>query len=792
MSETLPDGKEMQSDMTQNCRYIILSILALMMTSIYSLISAQILTGKVVDENGHPLSYASVMLQSADSTYIIGTPAGEDGVFTIEYHPEAVEMVVSYITYRTCHFTLSGIESYDFGSIKMEPDAEMLARSVVTAVIPKTIIKDDAFVTQIENSVLAEAGSANDVLKKLPGVTSKDGALEVFGKGAPVIYVNGRMVRDNAELELLNSNEIKSVDVVQNPGARYDATVRAVIRIKTIRKQGEGFGFDLRSSWMQSENTDLVETANINYRYKGLDVFGTLNYTRSVYFQESDITQALHSANPLVLQQESYFSGREQDLTAVLGLNYQFNENHSIGVRYNPYLDLESYMHIDSKATAMIGDVLDDKTHTTSNGNSSVLPTHRMNLYYNGTVGRLNIDFNADMVDSRSSESTIYDEMSELQDNRVVTTLSEDRDRLYASKLVLTYPLFGGSLVAGTEYTYTSRRDDYINDEGFIPNSFTKIQEDNTNVFLEYSYPFRFGSLNAGVRYEHLAFNYFENDVLQQDQSRRFDNFYPNASFNAMFGKFMFQLSYAAKTMRPSYSQLSNAIMYIDRYSYTRGNPYLLPEIYHDMSFAAVWNFLQFSASYQIIQRAIMHLGDHQENNENGIALYYTNFERNIPTCHFMLSATPTISFWYPRVAIGIQKQWLSIDYLGEEKDLSKPVLFAVAGSSFKIPKGFMLDFDYSFTSKGNMRVYEIPAARHKFDIALRKSFLKDALSLELKGTDLFRTKSFTSIYRGPYMIVQSNLTDSRQVVLTLRYKFNSAKSKYKGTGAGEQQKNRF
>lgn len=763
-----------------------------MMTSIYSLISAQILTGKVVDENDQPLSYANVMLQRADSTYIIGTPAGEDGVFILEYHPEAVEMVVSYITYRTCHFTLSGIESYDFGSIKMEPDAEMLARSVVTAVIPKTIIKDDAFVTQIENSVLAEAGSANDVLKKLPGVTSKDGALEVFGKGAPVIYVNGRMVRDNAELELLNSNEIKSVDVVQNPGARYDATVRAVIRIKTIRKQGEGFGFDLRSSWMQSENTDLVETANINYRYEGLDVFGTMNYTRSVYFQESDITQALHSANPLVLQQESYFSGREQDLTAVLGLNYQFNENHSIGVRYNPYLDLESYMHIDSKATAMIGDVIDDKTHTTSNGNSSVLPTHRMNLYYNGTVGRLNIDFNADMVDSRSSESTIYDEMSELQDNRVVTTLSEDRDRLYASKLVLTYPLFGGSLVAGTEYTYTSRRDDYINDEGFIPNSFTKIQEDNTNVFLEYSYPFRFGSLNAGVRYEHLAFNYFENDVLQQDQSRRFDNFYPNASFNAMFGKFMFQLSYATKTMRPSYSQLSNAIMYIDRYSYTRGNPYLLPEIYHDMSFAAVWNFLQFSASYQIIQRAIMHLGDHQENNENGIALYYTNFERNIPTCHVMLSATPTISFWYPRVAIGIQKQWLSIDYLGEEKDLSKPILFAVAGSSFKIPKGFMLDFDYSFTSKGNMRVYEIPAARHQFDIALRKSFLKDALSLELKGTDLFRIKSFTSIYRGPYMIVQSNLTDSRQVVLTLRYKFNSTKSKYKGTGAGEQQKNRF
>ena len=123
----------------------------------------------------------------------------------------------------------------------------------------------------------------------------------------------------------------------------------------------------------------------------------------------------------------------------------------------------------------------------------------------------------------------------------------------------------------------------------------------------------------------------------------------------------------------------------------------------------------------------------------------------------------------------------------------SKPIKYKlVEVKKAKTVEINMFDFDYSFTSKGNMRVYEIPAARHKFDISLRKSFLKDALSLELKGTDLFRTKSFTSIYRGPYMIVQSNLTDSRQVVLTLRYKFNSAKSKYKGTGAGEQQKNRF
>lgn len=48
--------------------------------------------------------------------------------------------------------------------------------------------------------VLAEAGSANDVLKMLPGVIQKNDGIEVFGKGAPVIYINGRLVRDNSDL----------------------------------------------------------------------------------------------------------------------------------------------------------------------------------------------------------------------------------------------------------------------------------------------------------------------------------------------------------------------------------------------------------------------------------------------------------------------------------------------------------------------------------------------------------------------------------------------------------------
>ena len=771
-------------------RLLIAGVLTVLLSTFFLNASAQSFTGKVVDENDEPLAYANVVLHNEDSTYIAGTVTDTCGVFTLHSDPDASILQVSFISYRTQYLA---IKDNDFGIIKMEPDAEILGKAVVRAILPKTKIVGDAFVTNIENSVLAEAGSANDVLKMLPGVIQKNDGIEVFGKGAPVIYINGRLVRDNSELELLNSSDIMSVDVVQNPGARYDATVKAVIRIKTIKREGDGFGFNLRSTWYQSENTDLYETLNMNYRRKGFDIFGTLSFNQSEYYQDAEITQSLHSSSPLILKQEMYSSGKDNGLTTALGFNYQISENHSIGLQYRPYMDLLTASNNDTYTMATIGGILDDNTHTLSQGEGDITPTHYVNMYYNGTVGKLNIDFNADFHDSRNIERQKYDELSEMQDNRVVNTVSDTRNRLYASKLILTYPLFGGSLTAGTEYTYTHRDDEYMNAEGYVPDAFTTIQEDNANAFVEYMYPLKFGSISAGVRYEYLSFNYYENDILQEDQSRTYSNFYPNASFNAQAGKFQFQLSYAVKTSRPSYRNLTNAIQYIDRYSYTKGNPYLVPEINHDLSFAAVWKFLQFSASYQVEQRKILHWGTAPDDMQNIIMLYYTNFDRNIPKIQAVLSASPTIAFWYPRLNVGIQKQWLEIEYLGKAADPGKPIPFVGFGNTFKIPKGFMATLDYNYTGKGNQYIYELMKPTHQLDISLRKSFLNDALSIEVKGVDLLKGRSeIIRMISDMYELNQKNAFDSREFVLTIRYKFNSAKSKYKGTGAGEQQKSRM
>ena len=749
--------------------------------------NAQSITGKVVDETDTPLAYANVILQKSDSTYIAGAVADTAGRFALAAHPEAAWVQVTFIGYETQYRSLNDIEL-----IKLTPDTEVLGKAVVKAVLPKTEIHGDALVTKIENSVLAESGSATDVLERLPGVTLKDEAFEVFGKGTPLIFVNGRQVRDNAELEQLNSSEIKSVEVVMNPGSRYDASVRSVIRIQTLRKQGEGFGFDLRSTTYQCENTDLIETVNMNYRYKGFDVFGSLNYTRSDWFQKAIIKETLQGSQMLKVDQDALFTGLSNNLSTTLGLNYQFNENHSIGLRYRPDYLISSKNGNHVLADVTLDGIIDDVNETIAEGYADPKVDHQMNFYYNGTAGKLNIDFNADILSGKYTELKRFDELSEIQEDRTLNTSNHITNRLYASKLIFSYPIGKGSLSAGTEYTYTYRTDDYLNPEGYVESSNTTIQEDNVNVFLDFAYPFSFGSVSAGLRYEHMAFNYYQDNAFQTDRSRKYDNVYPNISFNAQAGELQFMLSYSVKTQRPTYHQLRNSVVYMNKYSVDVGNPYLLPETIHDLSFMTAWKYIQLGGSFQHTGNAILQQGFAAEGNDKLILSKTFNLEQGIPTLVAFVSANPTISFWSPRLGASIEKQWLTLRYDSFEVNCNKPTVQFEFGNTFSLGKEFTLNADYTYISCGFWRDFKIVAPSHKVDVSVSKSFLKDALTVELRGHDLLQAKDDYFTQTNVFSILQYNIRDTRKVSLTVRYRFNSARSKYKGTGAGNLQKSRL
>ena len=766
-------------------------MMAALMGCFTSSIQAQQISGKVVDSEDTPVAYANVVMHTADSAYVVGTVTDETGRFALTGKGNGALLHVSYIGYKPLWHRLDGKTE---AQLCLTPDNQLLNEVVVKGTLPKTQIKGDAMVTSVENSVLATLGSANDVLGKIPGVIKKGDAIEVLGKGSPIVYINGRLVRDDSELELLNSDEIKHVEVISNPGARYDATVSAVIRIQTIRKQGDGFGFNVRSSVFQSDyNTDLIDQLSFNYRHGNLDVFGNLDYRLMNDIQEGELTQSLQSVRLLELNNILTATTHSQVLLPTLGANYQFNDNHSMGVKYTGKALTDYRGTTDVHSIATFDGVLDDDLRTQSTMLYDDYANHQVNAYYNGTAGKLNIDFNADWLMQDEDGHDMYDENSTNDEDRIVNSYSNTRNRMGAGKLVLTYPVLGGSLSAGSEYTYTYRKDTYLNPENYLPSANSLIREQNATAFAEYSHALPFGSISAGVRYEHVAFKYFVDKRIQLDQSRVYDNFFPNASLTALLGPVQAQLSYAVKTQRPSYHQLRNSVTYIDRYSLDKGNPTLRQQITHNLSLSGAWQFLQLSASYSLLKDAFVQWGTAQPENPDAMMLTAINYAKPIPQMSAYLVASPKIGCWMPSLTVGLQKQWFDMDFRGETISMNKPIWVGYLTNIIQLPKNYMIQLDMSYQGKGHTLVYETLSHNYALGLSVRKSFLNDALTIELEGTDLLDSqRAGVRLRSGDYSIVQYNHFDTRQAALTVRYKFNTTKSKYKGTGAGESAKSRM
>lgn len=669
----------------------------------------------------------------------------------------------------------------------------MLGEVMVKGNLPVTRMKGDAMVTSVENSVLSKVGSANDVLNKIPGITKKQDAYEVFGKGTPLIYINGRKLRDLSELEQLNSDEIKNVEVIRNPGSRYDATVKAVIRIQTVKRQGDGFGFSLRSSYYQSENTDWIEQANLNYRHRNLDIFGSVYFSDMRYRQDYTVVLKKKGTQEWVHDMNSSNKSQSKILKGDIGLNYQINDKHTLGIKYQPNKQLSEVGYRETYTQVTTDGRLYDNIYSTGDNSSDYDWGHEVNAYYNGTVGSVNIDLNLDYFQNGNRDYSTVKELSENYEDRDVHSVGDVKNRLAAGKLVVSFPIGKGIFSVGSEVTYTHRNDDYLNNENYVPDSYSKLEETNTAAFAEYNRSFSWGDWSLGMRYEHDKFDYFENDRYMDDQSRTFDNVFPNLSFSTKIGGIQTQLSYTAKTVRPSYQQLSNNVSYSDRFTLQKGSPALRPTLIHDLSLSAVWKWIQLSMSYSRTKDWILYWGNLITEDGLQTMLSYRNWDKSIPAFSALLSLTPTVGCWSPMIGLGMKKQWMTVESFGKPFKMEKPVFIASFNNIIKLPQGFMIGLDARIQSKGAYQnvYWEHPTG--SVDISVRKSFLKDALSVELRGTDLLDTdRDFSHLYSGDYNIYQKNHYDRREFSVTVRYKFNATKSKYKGTGAGDSQKSRM
>ena len=762
-----------------------------------------VLRGSVADAAGAPAGFATVYLSKPDGALVVGTSADADGRFELKAAQGDYILTAALVGYldATQAVKLAGNEM-ELPPIRLAEDTQMLGEAVIQAVMPKTQITGEGLATSVRGSVLENAGTARDVLAKVPGLMKGKDGVEVIGKGTPVFYINGRRMTDANELDRLQSHEIQSVEVISNPGAQYDASVRAVVRIRTIKRKGEGFGFDATLTDQQSlkikDFNDPSLAVNANYRTGGVDIFGGVNVRRQTNRQDSDLIQ--ETINSSTFKQDEFLVAdvEERELTFTGGVNWQIADNHSVGVKMDwyrlPYLN----EHVLMEGDLFLDNALLDHLKTeTDGGRGDRMPySFGTNAYYNGQVGKLGIDLNLDYYGMGSGHWQRSLENSTVEDANVKTE-AMTASKLYAGKLVLSYPVWQGQLQVGTEETFSRLSDDYRISGAAIPASSNRVREDNAAVFVNYAFYLpKVGQISAGLRYEHV--NYAFDDLLGDGSfPRKYDNVFPSFSYGNAFGPVQVMASYSARTARPNFSQLSSAIMYDNRYTLQSGNAVLQPQVIRAFNLTGVWSFLTFVANYDRTDQPIITWANLY--NDEGVILLKPH---NLDTPHRQLTAIlvaqPTIGVWTPNYTLGVQQSWLNVnvdDHVGK-RTLSfndKPIWIAQLNNTFRFKGGWQFEFGGEWHSPGYTQ--NLMVTNHYLDIsaAIQKSLLNDSLIIRLSAMDLAGL-GYNNIHSDltHYRLTQSVKLDSQRVILSIRYRFNTAESKYKGTGAGKDAKDRM
>ena len=174
--------------------------------------TAQVKTGRVVDEQLNPVPLANVVLVNrSDSVYIGGVVTKDDGSFVLHTNGSNGLLKVSMLGYST---KFVDAEQDCIGDIQIVPNSNRLGEIVVNGNRPVMKMINGGMIFDVRHSILSQAGTAIDVLSELPRVNvSSDGVVDVFGKGMPEIYINNRKVRNKEELLQLVSSDIKSIDL---------------------------------------------------------------------------------------------------------------------------------------------------------------------------------------------------------------------------------------------------------------------------------------------------------------------------------------------------------------------------------------------------------------------------------------------------------------------------------------------------------------------------------------------------------------------------------------------------
>lgn len=643
-------------------------------------------------------------------------------------------------------------------------------------------------VSMVGNPV-AKLGSASEALRQLPMIDTSKEDIEVLGHGSPQIYIDNKLVRNTSELSMLPAENIRDVEILTNPSSKYGTDVPSVILIRT-KKQNEGFHAVAAGNATMSEVLSAAGDVNLNYHTEsGFTIFSDFSYATSAYKQKRYYGEEFHIPGMpdevFHTQTHSRARSRSRSLSADGGVNYDFSK-HSAGIKYSFYRTPEShYTDIANTETNARNDVSAITSCTDLNSQSAM---HHVNMFGDFTLPlAIGLRIDADYVNSSKKSVSAVDEN---ESSEWIRNSNRTVSELWAAKLTLTRKFRYIEFETGTDISHTSNNQHFTSTASGN-SSFLKPGEDDVRqnlyaVFGSFDWtPDRKWNVYGGIRWESTDSKYRHDNTLNPELSRTYGNILPNlgVSFNSGIHSTIF---YRASVYRPGYQSLDNNYIYVTPTLWETGNPELRTTLVHRIGLNLSYRKFTLQSSFRINER-------------NSSAVYYYDSEKgisltkpiNLP-CYksFQIVAVQQLDFgfWHPTLQGVFYAQ--DLKYGIPQRKYNKPLYTLSMNNRFDIPGGIYAYLNIFGMGTGNQDVV-YSHGTWQTSITINKSW--NYYTFTLSANDLFGTWSQPFDTRTNTVDYSSNRKGgSRYLSLSIRYSLNTAKGKYKGKTARQDEIDRL
>lgn len=753
-------------------------------------------TGKVVDEQNQIVPYANILLLRAiDSTFVQGTSANDEGFFElVEVAPDLYLLQASYVGRGSEPRALDITTDVSLGALIIPLSDNELEEVVVTAQRPKLQRLPDRLVFSVENTVVSQ-GTSWDILKNTPGVIVNQDQLLIRGQNATV-YLNDRKVQLSGQevqdlLQGLSGTNIKSVEVIANPPASYDAEGGPILNIVTSKNIVPGYKGSVNGTFTQAVFPKFSMGTSHYYKTDKLNLFA--NYTIN---PQKEINKTNKGIN-FIDSSDAVFSvwdtdydqtNRSQSQNASFILDYTFDAQNSLNVTSNLLFNLdqeqETVLNTDmGNAQAQL-----DSTFATRNGSNLDNTNLAFDLTYvhklkkEGAQIRANghyTYFNGEMFQRLST--SYFDANGSFLRDFGFDTDSDQEIKIFTGQLDYSTPIGSMSFESGAKLSSITSENtmDFFNFNG-SSNTVDASQSDryiyDEDVYAAYMSlvkNWEKWSMKLGVRGELTK---AKGNSITLGETNTQDFFEPFPSVYLLYSpsdKHSFAFDYGRNINRPKYNDLNPFRFFYNENDFEEGNPSLRPSFSNNFNFNYTLNSeFYFDVYYRDNGSNIAYLVFQDNQNQTLVELKQNVLDSKSYGLDFTLSKSIAPAwFMYAYTSLFHEEE----TFLAEESG-NVPYTNEVNGVYAYLGNYLTLSKDGTFTgeiagtyvSKFLFGSY-VSDEQFNLTIGLRKTLFDNKVTVSLAAEDIL--EQYVPTYRSKYLN-QDNFYRRRPETQFIRFGF--------------------